>query len=116
MSGKPWRRRLERNWWTRTSKDQETHVQAILDSIRQEGFRLQSEKCQFSRVEAPFLGFMVNGSVSMAAEKIAAIAGDTEGNAQLRWTCGRIPSFRQELCKDCGATDHTSRCVPCGVR
>ena len=60
------------------SKDPETHekhAQAVLDSVRREGFRLQSEKCWFGKTEAPFLGFMVNGNgVSMTTEKITAIA------------------------------------------
>jgi hypothetical protein len=60
------------------SKDPETHekhVQAVLDSICLEGFRLQSEKCQFGNSKAPFLGFMVNvNGVSMTTEKNTMIA------------------------------------------
>jgi hypothetical protein len=49
------------------SKDPETdhkHMLAVLDSVRQEGFRLQSEKYQFGKAEAPFLGLMVNEMMS----------------------------------------------------
>jgi hypothetical protein len=61
--------------YSKNEEAHEKHVQAVLDSVRRDGFRLQSENCQFGRAEAPFLGFKVNGSgVSMTSEKIAAIA------------------------------------------
>jgi hypothetical protein len=58
-------------------KDPKTHkkqVQAVLDSVRQEGFRLQKEVCQFGQAEAPFLRSMVNGNcVLMTTENITLI-------------------------------------------
>jgi hypothetical protein len=61
--------------YSKNEESHEKHMQAVMDSIRRKGFRLQGKKCQFGQAEAPFLGLKVNGSgISMTSEKVATIA------------------------------------------
>ena len=60
--------------FSKTLDQHEKHVQAILDSVRTSGFRLQDSKCSFGKSNVPFLGFEVSSAgVTMNNEKIRAI-------------------------------------------
>ena len=65
---------------SRTAQDNEHHVRAVLDAIKEVGFRLHGSKRSFGRSSAPFLGLNIDGddpegaSIRMIHEKIKAIA------------------------------------------
>jgi hypothetical protein len=63
--------------YSKTAQEHDRHVRAILDTLRKEGFRLGSDKCEFGRARATFLGFEVDGqddAIKMTAAKVRAVA------------------------------------------
>jgi putative transposase len=58
-----------------TNEEHERHVQAVLDTLRKQGFRLKDKKCQFGRTESEFVGFKVDGEgIRLMEDKIKSIA------------------------------------------
>jgi hypothetical protein len=63
--------------YSKTAQEHDRHVRSILDTLRKEGFRLGSDKCEFGRAKATFLGFEVDGqddAIKMTAAKVRAVA------------------------------------------
>jgi hypothetical protein len=63
--------------YSKNAREHEHHVRSVLDTLRKEGFRLGSEKCEFGRARTTFLGFEVDGqddSVKMTEAKVRAVA------------------------------------------
>jgi hypothetical protein len=58
-----------------TMEEHERHVNAVLDTLRKNGFRLKDKKCAFGHQETDFVGFHVDGKgIRLTEDKIKSIA------------------------------------------
>jgi hypothetical protein len=88
---------------SKNAREHEHHVRSVLDTLRKEGFRLSSDKCEFGRARTTFLGFEVDGqddAVKMTEAKVRAVAD---------WP---YPSTPTEMRKFVGLTGVYRRFVP----
>ena len=57
-----------------TQREHTTHVKDVLRCLRQAGLKLKPEKCEFSKPEVEFLGYIIGiNGIKMDPSKITAI-------------------------------------------